>query len=129
MMSNIIKMEQQEAIAGLKAQGWSNRRIAKELGVNRRTVKRYVESKCTISQTGKVGRTSQCVAYESEIKDWYEAGLSIERIDSDLTLQHDFKGSYHSVYRFVKGLDDSGAKRVHRMECEPGEEAQIDYED
>ena len=29
MMSNIIKMEQQEAIAGLKAQGWSNRKIAK----------------------------------------------------------------------------------------------------
>ena len=127
MMTNIIKMEQQEAIIGLKAQGWSDRRIAKELGINRRTVVRYGESKCTTVQTGKVGVSSLCVAYKSEIKDWYESGLSIERIHTDLKLTHDFKGSYHSVYRFVKGLDDSGSKRVHRMECEPGEEAQIDY--
>ena len=124
MMSNIIKMEQQTAIAGLKAQGWSSRKIARELGINRRTVKRYVESKCTIAQTGKVGIPSLCLAYQTEIKEWYEAGLSIERIHTDLKLQHDFKGSYHSVYRFVKGLNDSAAKRVHRMECEPGEEAQ-----
>jgi transposase len=127
MMSNIIKMEQQEAITGLKAQGWSDRKIAKELGLHRATVKRYVDSKCTIAQTGKVGISSLCLAHESEIKEWYESGLSIERIHTDLKLQHDFKGSYHSVYRFVKGLDNSKAKRVHRMECEPGEEAQIDY--
>jgi len=65
MMSNIIKMEQQEAIAGLKAQGWSNRKIAKELGINRRTVKRYVESKCPIAQAGKVGIPSLCLAYNT----------------------------------------------------------------
>ena len=51
-------MEQKQAIEGLKAQGWSDRKIAKELGLNRRTVKRYGESKCTIAQTGKVGITS-----------------------------------------------------------------------
>ena len=126
-MSNIIKMEQQKTIVGLQAQGWSDRRIAKELGLHRATVKRYSDSKCTTVQTGKVSPTSLCSAYESEIKSWYESGLSIERIHTDLKLTHDFKGSYHSVYRFVKGLDDSGSKRVHRMECEPGEEAQIDY--
>jgi hypothetical protein len=74
-----------------------------------------------------VGRTSQCAAYKTEIKDWHESGLSIERIHTDLKLKHDYEGSYHSVYRFVKGLDDSGSKRVYRMECEPGQEAQIDY--
>jgi transposase len=126
-MSNIIKMVQKQAIESLKAQGWSDRKIAKELGLHRGTVKRYADSKCTLSQTGKVGRTSQCVAYKTEIKEWYESGLSIERIHTDLKLKHDYEGSYHSVYRFVKGLDDSGSKRVHRMECEPGQEAQIDY--
>ena len=120
-------MEQKQAIEGLKAQGWSDRKIAKELGLHRATVKRYRDSKCTTAQTGKVGLTSLCLKYESEIKTWYESGLSIERIHSDLKLKHDFQGSYHSVYRFVKGLDDSEPKRVHRMECEPGQEAQIDY--
>lgn len=35
-------MEEQQAIIGLKAQGWSDRKIARELVLNRRTVKRYV---------------------------------------------------------------------------------------
>lgn len=126
-MSNRIKMEQEQAIAGLKAQGWSDRRIAKELGLNRRTVKRYNDSKCTISQTGKRGRKSQCAGHQSEITQWYESGLSIERIHSDLVRERDFKGSYHSVYRFVQSLDISESKRIYRMECEPGQEAQIDY--
>ncbi len=120
-------MEQQQAIIGLKALGWSNRKIAKKLGLNRRTVSRYSDSKCTIVQTGKRGRISQCATYEKEIKQWYESGLSIERIHSDLVREHSFKGSYHSVYRFVQSLDISESKRVYRMECEPGQEAQIDY--
>ena len=120
-------MEQEQAIAGLKSQGWSDRRIAKELGLNRRTVRRYPASKCTISQTGKRGRKSQCASYQSEIRQWYESGLSVERIHSDLVRERGFKGSYHSVYRFVQSLDIPESKRVYRMECEPGQEAQIDY--
>jgi len=120
-------MEQEQAIAGLKAQGWSDRKIAKELGLNRRTVKRYGDSKCAIAQTGKRGRKSQCEIHQTEIRQWYESGLSIERIHCDLVREHGFKGSYHSVYRFVQSLDMSESKRVYRMECEPGQEAQIDY--
>jgi len=120
-------MEQGQAIAELKAQGWSDRKIAKELGLNRRTVKRYPASKCTISQTGKRGRKSQCAGHQLEITQWYESGLSIERIHSDLVREHGFQGSYHSVYRFVQSLDISESKRVYRMECEAGQEAQIDY--
>ena len=40
-MSNVLKMELQESIKVLHRKGWSHRRIASELGVNRRTVKRY----------------------------------------------------------------------------------------
>jgi len=125
-MTNRIKMEQEQAIIGLKSQGWSDRRIAKELGLNRRTVKRYNVPKCAIVQTGKRGRKSQCAGYQKEITKWYESGLSVERIHSDLVSEHGYEGSYHSVYRFVKSLipDES---RVYRMECEPGQEAQIDY--
>jgi transposase len=126
-MSNRIKMEQEQAIVGLKAQGWSDRKIAKELGLNRRTVKRYNDSKCTIAQTGKRGPISKCAVYKTEITQWYESGLSIERIHSDLVREHGFKGSYYSVYRFVQILDISESQRVYRIECEPGQEAQIDY--
>jgi transposase len=127
-MSNIIKMELQQSIRTLKLKGWSDHRISRELGINRRTVKRYCgDSKCTNPQTGKKGPVSSCEPYRDQIKWWFESGLSIERIHHDLTMEHGFEGSYHSVYRFVQTLDTDTAKRVWRMECEPGQEAQIDY--
>ena len=42
-------------------------------------------------------------------------------------MNHGFTGSYHSVRRFIKTLHIDEPERVHRMECEPAEEAQIDY--
>lgn len=42
-MANRLKMATVQAIIALHRQGWSNRRIARELGVHRDTVGRYVE--------------------------------------------------------------------------------------
>jgi transposase len=55
------------------------------------------------------------------------AGLSVERIHQDLRIGHGFKGSYDSVWRYVQKLGLGEAERVWRMECEPGEEVQVDY--
>jgi transposase len=41
-MSNQLKMAQVESILALHVRGWSQRRIARELGVDRETVARYV---------------------------------------------------------------------------------------
>ena len=47
-MSNILEVPQQQAIQALIAKSWSVRRIARTLGINRRTVKRYAAvPKCT----------------------------------------------------------------------------------
>ncbi len=127
-MSNIIKMEVQQSIKVLKSKGWSDHRIARELGINRRTVKRYAsDSKCTNVHTGKKGPVSQCEPHRDRIKEAYQSGLSIERIHQDLKTDYAFTGSYHSIRRFVKTLEINEPERVHRMECEPGQEAQIDY--
>lgn len=50
-MSNVLKMPVQISIQNLAAHGWSVRRIARELRLNRRTVARYLlaASKCTTS--------------------------------------------------------------------------------
>ena len=127
-MANITKVELQTSILSLYEKGWSERRIARELGVHRSTVKRYCSaSKCTNPQTEKQGPVSSCEDHRERIQTAYESGLSIERIHHDLQREHGFKGSYHSVYRFVKTLDIDQTKRVYRMECEPAQEAQIDY--
>jgi hypothetical protein len=75
---------------------------------------------------GTHGPFSACEPHRGQIAQWYESGLSIKRIHSDLNALG-FEGSYHSVYRFVKNLEVDEVKRIYRMECEPGQEAQIDY--
>jgi len=51
-MSNVLKVSNQETIRNLHEKGWSERRIARELGINRRTVNRYVSKCTTIPPTG-----------------------------------------------------------------------------
>lgn len=142
-MSNVLKVIDQEAICSLHEKGWSNRRIARELGINRRTVKRYeskcatisttgsaeeTEPKCTISTTGEpAGRKSQCEALAESISAKVEAGLSAQRIHQDLVEENGFRGSYEAVKRFVGKLRKRQPARVWRMECQPGEEMQVDF--
>jgi len=41
-MANQLKMAMVNAILTLKQRGWSGRRIARELGIDRETVARYI---------------------------------------------------------------------------------------
>jgi transposase len=43
-MANILKVHVQSTIEQLAVQGWSRRRIAKELGIDRKTVRRYLRA-------------------------------------------------------------------------------------
>jgi hypothetical protein len=42
-MANVLKMAKVQSIQTLHARGWSQRRIARELGIHRETVARYVQ--------------------------------------------------------------------------------------
>ena len=61
-MSNVLKMPVQNSIQNLAAHGWSVRRIARELRLNRRTVARYLSapSKCT-TPVAEVTTGSECL--------------------------------------------------------------------
>jgi hypothetical protein len=151
-MANVIGMEQRNAMLGPWRRKWSHRRIAQTLGLNRRTVARYIEqheleaggadppeAKCTIPPAGdgsskpsivpagKSGRRSQCEAYEDPIAQALEKGLSSQRIFQDLVCDYGFEGSYDSVKRYVRQKKAASPKRIWRMETLPGEEAQVDF--
>jgi len=128
-MANRLKMDIQKAIQGLKDQGWSDRRISRELGIHRQTVKNYsAGSKCTKVLTGNERETrSLCDRYRSTIEGKLELGLDALRIHQDLVVESGFCGSYYSVQRYVKTLKEESPKRVWRMECDPAQEAQIDF--
>jgi len=185
-MANRLKMAKVHAIQVLRSRGWSQRRIARELGVHRDTVARqvrqdaeaagpdppkqaisitgsveaksptpdvensslsYVESGSTVSITGSdaaipgisdtgptgpggtvpAGRRSRCEPYRDVIIEMLERGLSAQRIWQDLKTEHGFADGYQSVQRFVRKLRTRSPLPFRRMECEPGDEAQVDF--
>jgi transposase len=143
-MSNVLKVSLQTTIYSLVERGWSQRRIARELGINRETVGRYLrlgnavisiaksedgsDRKPAISITGVgAGRRSHCEALAEVIAAKVEVGLSARRIYQDLVEQNGFKDSYQSVQRFVRKLKRLEPQRIWRMEARPGEEVQVDF--
>jgi transposase len=148
-MANEIKMDLQTTIRNLFSRGWTLRRIARELRLHRNTVRRYAgvadtpvggappalaisgapPAKCTISTAGKTapGRPASCAQHAAAIAAGLEAGLSAQRIWQDLQGGHGFPGSYESVKRFVRRLRARTPRVFERMECEPGEEVQVDF--
>lgn len=63
-MANRLQVSMQQTIVTLVGQGWSHRRISRELGFHRKTIAQHVqklsrgqEAKCTISPTGSTSPT------------------------------------------------------------------------
>lgn len=74
-----------------------------------------------------VGRPSDCAPYRALIVAANEQGLSAQRIYQDLVAEHGFTGSYYSVRRFLRRFTGRVPPPFRRLECEPGEECQVDF--
>lgn len=147
-MANQIKVAIRNSISTLHKRGWSQRRIARELGIDRETVGRYIHlehaqaskpaistagngpppgSKPAIPTAGKSGRQSLCEPYREHIEQKLVIGLAAQRIYQDLAYEYGFHGSYESVKRFVRRIKQVHPTRIYRIESPPGEEAQVDF--
>jgi transposase len=171
-MANLLKMAISETIRTLHRRGWSQRRIADQLGVNRETVARHLRlpepgpkpanaptgsdgvddaSKPAIAPLGSgevdgtpdpagapagpgastgprgSGRLSGCEPWRELITGKAGQGLSAQRIYQDLVADHGFDGSYYAVRRFVRRLERAHELPFRRIECDPGDEAQVDF--
>ena len=171
-MANLLKMAISEMIRTLHRRGWSQRRIAEELGVNRETVARYLRRpepgpkpanaptgsepvdgapKPAIAPLGSEraddamdppqaptgpgtvppprgsGRLSGCEPWRQQITAKADQSLSAQRIYQDLVADHGYVGSYYAVRRFVHHLEQAHELPFRRIECDPGDEAQVDF--
>lgn len=145
-MANRLKVAKVSSIQELHAQGWSQRRIARELGVSRGAVARQLQAaakeakaptgsgdsrresnRATPRPKAPTGSRSLCVPFRDLILGKLEVGLSAQRIFQDLVTDHGFDGKYPSVRRYVARLGKSSPLPFRRMETAPGEEAQIDF--
>lgn len=146
---NQLKVNRQHTIVSLFEQGWSKRKIARELGLDRATVRKYlagVTPKPPTPQTGSLesteakspthpqtgsaappGPASLCDRWQEQIAAAFQAGLSVQRIYQDLVGEHQFTGSYHAVRRFVLRHHGGAELPFRRMECEAGQELQVDF--
>ena len=73
------------------------------------------------------GRLSECEPWRKVIQSKCDLGLSAQRIFQDLSNEHAFAGSDYSVRRFVRRLEPTREFPFRRLECEPGDEAQVDF--
>ena len=126
---NELKVTQQQTIVALHNQGWSKRKIARELGVDRQTVRRYLagaEAKSPANpQAGALalggsGPDSLCEPWKERIQAALVAGLSVQRIYQDLVAEEQFVGSYYSVRRLALRLSRQAELPFRRIEVEPG---------
>lgn len=70
---------------------------------------------------------SACAPFREVVLSKLEQGLSAQRIWQDLAADHGFTASYCSVSRYVRRLREATPLPFRRMECAPGEEAQVDF--
>ncbi len=73
------------------------------------------------------GPVSDSEPFRQVIQAKVEQGLSAQRIFQDLVVDHEFGSGYDSVKRFVRKLGEATPLPFRRMECLPGEEAQVDF--
>lgn len=151
---NELRLDFQEAIFRLSQKGWSRRAIARELGIHRETVGRYLRlsakpatelpagseggSACVtmppegpkpakVPAGSSAASRSLAAASEEKIRAKLAAGLSAQRIYQDLVDEDQFSASYDSVKRFVRSLEAGEALPFRRMECAAGHEVQVDF--
>ena len=145
-MVNELKMAEVQTILGLLEKGWSQRRIARELGVDRQTVRRYAQrgpelkpanptsgsetsdSKPATNPTpGFSGPPNSCEPFRELILRKFDEGLSGVRIWQDLVSEQGFTHSYSALKRFLGRLNQSQQLPFRRIETPPGQECQVDF--
>jgi transposase len=122
----------------------SDRRIAKDLNLNRRTVKRYHdwalaesllsgelpdhETLATKLPPEQVPpqNVSSAEAYRAQIKKWLDEKVRVSAMYQRMQ-ENGYTGSYSSVLRLARQMTPKTPEAVTRVESQPGEEAQIDF--
>ena len=117
-------------ILALHRQGHSMRWIARTLGIDHRTVKKYITQKKQPQYNKQKRRESILAPFHQLIRDWleendYRATWIYEKI-KDLG----YTGGYDTVRYFVRDVKKQKAQLAYiRFETEPGRQAQMDWAD
>ena len=126
----MIQMSMFLSIQALHEQGEAKKAIAKRLGLDVRTVRRYLKQLRRGAREPRRSRgASKLDRFQPVIEKKVDEGLSATQIYQDLCAKEDFDASYPTVHRLVQKLRPKEPEVYCRMRYLPGEEAQIDFSD
>lgn len=155
-MGNTLRMVKQQQIQSLASIGWSNRAISEHIGVDRDTVSKYrnifqnppkvpaddhAENQEIIDGSDEnppkvptgfstplpSTNSVQLRPFVAFVAKEYQKRLTAQRIYQDLVEQHDYRGGYDSVKRYVRKLRKRHRRYYERLSHLPGREAQVDF--
>lgn len=114
-------------IRELKKSGMSVTSIAKQLNLDRKTVRKAIYSNCS-PKYSRSALNSKLDGYKNYIDERLEKfNLTSQRIHEEL-MDQGFKGSYGIVNKYVQSKkQEYKTKAVLRFETIPGEQAQVDW--
>ncbi|MGA1847669.1 IS21 family transposase [Deferribacter abyssi] len=123
----MLGVEMYYTVQTLLKQGKNISQIARELGIDRKTVRKIRDK---VEDGGvsppKFSRESLLDPYREEILDYLSEGLSAVLIHQKLTQQYELSVSYSCVKKYVRKLKGQGGVYVPLI-SPPGEEAQVDF--
>jgi transposase len=119
----------------LREKGWSQRAVARELGVDESTVRYRLRRQASAVPDGRADQTERCAPWEGVIERWIdEQRASADRGDpvrllyEELVGEHGYDGSYKAVLRYVRRRMGEPRLRPHRRtETAAGAQAQVDW--
>jgi len=120
-------------IRNLKAKGKSQAAIARELGINPKTVAKYVRSNTPPQYKVRVGTTrpDPFFGFEDRVTQWTRRtpNLSDQEI-FELLIPEGYKGSERTINRRMKGLRAAKSnERFFDQQYTPGEQSQFDFKE
>lgn len=125
----MITKEKYMDIWTLHKHGFSQRAIAKKLGISRNTVKKYLISQ-EAPQYRSTVRESVLEPYKETIESWLQQEDYTARRIYDMAQTQGYTGSYPTLRRFVSSLkQERDHKAFLRFETLPGQQAQVDFAD
>lgn len=119
-------MDTHTTVKTLLSNGISRRKIAEQLGIHRRVIKRIERGLASGSSRECYLREKKLASFEQQVKDFLSSNLTAELIHQKLVKEHSLSVSYATVSRFVRQLKANPESFVP-MHSAAGEEAQVDF--
>lgn len=128
--------------------GETDRAIARELHVARKTVAKYrawaeregwiegtmptleeldVRVRALLPHSNLPRTPFKAERYRERIEALRREGVEMQAIFQRLKTEHGYDGSYSALYRYVRYLENRTPTAFVRLEWDPGEEAQVDF--